>query len=163
VKHEYLLLCLVNALGLKDYNDSIYFYPMTYIIFACGSVTPSHRPIVWSIDCECKIKNWYIALQVSFENLWNGSFSATISEFLAGFNWKFVTGFFAGSSSSSWCDLAGLGDNHLATLYLQPSSFRTCQPSCLSLLVQWVYFCSIFQQNSLPSNIQLFSLQFFRI
>jgi len=39
VKSKYLLLCLVSALGLKDYIGSIYLYPDTHVIFPGGSVT----------------------------------------------------------------------------------------------------------------------------
>jgi len=57
-KLEYLLLCLVSALGLKDNIGSVYSYPMTHMVFPSGSVTPgSHRPDVWSIDSQCKTKN----------------------------------------------------------------------------------------------------------
>jgi len=58
VKPKYLVLCLVSALGLKDYSGSIYFYRMTHVIFSGGSVTPgSHRPDAWSIDSEDRTKN----------------------------------------------------------------------------------------------------------
>jgi len=53
-----LILCLVSALGLKDYIGRIYFYRTTHMVFPGGSVTPgSRRPSVWSIDIECKTKN----------------------------------------------------------------------------------------------------------
>jgi len=45
------------------------------MIFLGGSVTPGNRrPNVWSIDSECKTKNWYRALQVYFKHLKNSSF-----------------------------------------------------------------------------------------
>jgi len=92
-----LLLRLVRALGLKDYIGSIYFYPMTHMIFPGGSVTPgSHRPNVWSIDSECKVKNWYRASQFYFRHFKNSNLFSKNLVFLAGFSWKFVTWFLAG-------------------------------------------------------------------
>jgi len=43
-----LLLCLVSALGLKDYIGRIYFYRTTHD-FKPGN----RRPNVWSTDSEC--------------------------------------------------------------------------------------------------------------
>jgi len=64
----------VSALGLKDYIGGIYFYPTTQD-FPGGSAAPeSCRPTVWSIDSECKTKNWYRALQVYFKHLKNSVF-----------------------------------------------------------------------------------------
>jgi len=59
----------VSALDLKDYIGRMYFYPITHIIFPGRSVsTPGSRWLnVWSIDSECKTKNWYTALQVYFK------------------------------------------------------------------------------------------------
>jgi len=93
-----------------------YIFIPQHIIFPCGSIMPgSLWPNVWSIDSECKTKNRYIALQVYFTHLKNSSFLSRISLFQADFILKFVTCFLAGSSSFSWRDLAGLGDNHLET------------------------------------------------
>jgi len=40
---------------MKDYIGSIYFYPITHVIFPGGSVVPgSHRSNIWSTDGECK-------------------------------------------------------------------------------------------------------------
>jgi len=71
----------VSALGLKDYIGIIYFYPTTHAIFPGGSVMPgSRRRNVWSIDSDCKNKNWYIlALQVYFKHLKNSCFFRRIS------------------------------------------------------------------------------------
>jgi len=55
---------------------------MTHMVFPSGSVTPgSRRPDVWSIDSQCKTKNWYRALQVHFKHLKNSSFFSRISLF----------------------------------------------------------------------------------
>jgi len=51
------------------------------MIFAGGSVTPGSRRPVWSIDTECKSKNWYIALQVYFKHLKNSSYLAEFHYF----------------------------------------------------------------------------------
>jgi len=54
-----LLLCVVSALRLKCYIGRISFYHTTHMIFPGGSVSPgSGRPDDWSIDSECKTKNW---------------------------------------------------------------------------------------------------------
>jgi len=59
------------------------------MIFPGGSVTPgSRRPNVWSVDSECKTKNWYIALQVYFKHLKNANFLAEFYYF-SGFQLKF--------------------------------------------------------------------------
>jgi len=70
-------------------------------MFPGGSVSPgSRRSNVWAIDSEDKTKSRF------FQDIKNSSFSSRISLFLAGFSWKFVTWFLAGSSSFSWycCD-----------------------------------------------------------
>ena len=38
-------------------------------------------PNVWSIDCECKTKNGYIALKIYFKHLQNSSFLAEFHYF----------------------------------------------------------------------------------
>jgi len=51
------VLSEVNALGIKDYNGRMYFFPR-HMVFPGGSVMPgSRRPNVWSIDSKCKTKN----------------------------------------------------------------------------------------------------------
>jgi len=40
------------------------------MIFLGGSVTPgSRKPNVWSVDNECKTKNWYRDLHLYFKHL----------------------------------------------------------------------------------------------
>ena len=116
-----------------------YIFIPRHMIFPGGLVTPgSRRPNVWSIDCECKTKNWYIALQIYFKHLKNRNFFRAISLFLADFSWKFVTWFLAGSSCFSWHDLAGLSDNHLATLHsanVRRTAMRAVYP-CVHTLIK---------------------------
>jgi len=116
---------LRERIGFKRLHWQNIFYPTTHNIFPGGSVTPgSRRTNVWSIDGECKTKNWYIALQVYFKHLKNRKNFSRISLFLANFTLKFLTCFLAGSSSFSWHDLASLVDNHLATLVDTSCIFR---------------------------------------
>ena len=50
VKPKLWLLCLVSALGLKDYTDRIYFCATTHMLSRWFSYARSPRPNVWSIE-----------------------------------------------------------------------------------------------------------------
>ena len=75
VKPKWFASVLSERVGFKRLHWQNIFLTMTHLIFPGGSVTSgSRRPNVWSIDSECKTKNWYIALQVYFKHFKQSSF-----------------------------------------------------------------------------------------